>query len=180
MAEPRINGLFRVMNGNTNMRTLKEMNDLLTTLNNRKPSAITYTIDSRKTITSTSGNEWVPQTVPLNKVLNSTGSNLVASGYGVKALKNMKCMISGQVTHWNPTTYSNEWDSIIVRSNGSIINQCFGYINTSLGCHPITPKLIYLSANEIIYLKVCTGCAGSFTLIGDNFATCLTVEEIIE
>lgn len=32
MAEPRINGNLRVMNGTTNMRTLKEMNDLLNKL----------------------------------------------------------------------------------------------------------------------------------------------------
>lgn len=180
MAEPKINGLFRVMNGNTNMRTLKEMNNLLDTLKNRKPSAITYTIEGRSTFTSTSGGEWNQYTMPLNKVLNQVGSSLVASGNGIKATKAMKCMISGQVTHWNPSQHSTEWDVMITRSNGSIINECFGYVDTILGCHPITPKLIYLAANEIIYLRVCPGCAGSFTIIGDNCATCLTVEEIVE
>lgn len=42
MAEPRINGLLLVMDGNTDMRTLKEMNDLLTSINNNLNKIINY------------------------------------------------------------------------------------------------------------------------------------------
>ena len=34
MAEPKINGIMRIVDGSTDLRTLKEMNSLLTTINN--------------------------------------------------------------------------------------------------------------------------------------------------
>ena len=34
MAEPKITGAMRIVDGSTNLRTLKELNTLLTTLNN--------------------------------------------------------------------------------------------------------------------------------------------------
>lgn len=46
MAEPKINGIMRIVDGSTDLRTLKEMNSLLTTINNYISGQAEYCLTS--------------------------------------------------------------------------------------------------------------------------------------
>lgn len=187
MAEAKINGNLRIVDGNTNLRTLKELNTLVTTLNTKvtaleSKSAITIGHTGRLTISRGSGQEWTKVKVALNTTITSLGSNLVLSNGGVKAKKAMKVLVSGQAVHWQPSTNSNEWDVHICKNNDkTIINQAYGHVDSSLECYAVPPKLISLAANDTLYLYITTGCAGSFAIIGDSGgspSTCITVQEV--
>lgn len=187
MAELKINASTRIMDGSTNLRTLKELNTLVTTLNTKvttleSKSAITIGHNGRLSITRSGGQEWIKAKISLNTTITSIGSNLSLSNGGVKAAKAMNVLVSGQVVHWQPSTNSNEWDCHICKNNDStIVNQAYGHVDSSLECHAIPPKLISLAANDILYLYVTTGCSGTFTIIGDSAdspSTCITVQEV--
>lgn len=180
MAELRINGAMRVMNGSTNMRTLKEMNDLLTTLNNRKASIMTAFLTNRPKYSSTSGNEWTWQKINLSQV-QSFGSNFSLSNGGIKANKAMKALVSAQLVHWTYTNASEEFD-IAIHKNGSnnVVLQSHGNMSKNLQHHIISPAVVDLAANDVLYFGFIPGAVTSFTLIGDGNTTFMTLQEIIQ
>lgn len=181
MAEPRINGICRVMDGNTNLRTLKEINTLLTKLNNQKPSIITCFLSGRPTYTSTSGQEWTKLKISLN-TMQSVGSNLVLSNGGIKANKAMKALVSAQIIHWMPTATSDEFDISISRNTldvSGVVLESHGNMLANLDHHLISPSVVTLNSGDTLYLGVVPGAITSWKAIGDNHATYMTVQELI-
>lgn len=187
MAEGKINGNLKINDGSTDYRTLKELNNLVTTLNTKvttleSKSAITIGHTGRPSITRSSSQEWTKVKISLDTAITKIGSNLSLSNGGVKAAKAMNVLVSGQVVHWNPSTNANEWDCHICKNNDStIVNQAYGHVDSNLECHAIPPKLVSLAANDILYLYVTTGCSGTFTILGDSAgspSTCITVQEV--
>lgn len=177
MAEGKINGNLKINDGSTDYRTLKELNNLVTTLNTKvttleSKSAITIGHTGRPSITRSSGQEWTKVKISLDTAITKIGSNLSLSNGGVKAAKAMNVLVSGQ----------NEWDCHICKNNDStIVNQAYGHVDSNLECHAIPPKLVSLAANDILYLYVTTGCSGTFTILGDSAgspSTCITVQEV--
>lgn len=180
MAEPKITGVMRIVDGSTNLRTLKELNTLVTTLESK--SAITIGHTGRPSISISSGQEWTRVKISLNTAITKIGSNLSLSNGGVKASKAMNVLVSGQVVHWNPSTNAGEWDCHICKNNDSTtVNMAYGHVDSNLECHAIPPKLISLAANDILYLYVKSNCSGTFTILGDSEdapSTCITVQEV--
>lgn len=185
MAEPKITGAMRIVDGSTNLRTLKELNTLVTTLNTRvttleSKSAITIGHTGRLSISI--GQEWTRVKISLNTAITKIGSNLSLSNGGVKASKAMNVLVSGQVVHWNPSTNVNEWDCHICKNNDiTTVNMAYGHVDSDLECHAIPPKLISLAANDILYLYVKSSRSGTFTILGDSEdtpSTCITVQEV--
>lgn len=91
MAEPRINGLLRVMNGNTNMRTLKEMNDLLTSINNNLNKIINYST-SEQII-----GKWIDGKTLYRQVLTLDKPNGAARDVSIPTPTNIDTMVHMEV-----------------------------------------------------------------------------------
>lgn len=91
MAEPRINGLLRVMNGNTNMRTLKEMNDLLTSINDNLNKIINYSA-SEQII-----GKWIDGKTLYRQVLTLDKPNGAARDVSIPTPTNIDTMVHMEV-----------------------------------------------------------------------------------
>ena len=96
MSELKINGSHRIMDGSTSLRTLKEINTLLTQLA-AKPSAATGFLSGRPTYSFTT---WVEKVFPLTTLVTNNSSLFELASDGIKVKKNTYAIVSGNITRW--------------------------------------------------------------------------------
>ena len=86
MAEPKITGAMRIVDGSTNLRTLKELNTLLTTLNNNLTTLMNFSTSEQIV------GKWIDGKTLYRKVLTKT-SNGSARDVSIPTPNNIDTMV---------------------------------------------------------------------------------------
>lgn len=113
MAEPKINGIMRIVDGSTNLRTLKELNTLLTTLNNNLTTLMNFSTSEQIV------GKWIDGKTLYRKVLTKT-SNGSARDVSIPTPNNIDTMVHMEVMgirNGEQTPFPN---NSISYANGSI------------------------------------------------------------
>lgn len=90
MAEPKITGAMRIVDGSTNLRTLKELNTLLTTLNNNLTTLMNFSTSEQIV------GKWIDGKTLYRKVLTKT-SNGSARDVSISTPSNIDTMVHMEV-----------------------------------------------------------------------------------
>lgn len=119
---------------------------------------------------------WERTQIPLNQC-HMTGNNFEFVSGGIKIKRHMDALVSGQLVHFNIPFIVEEWDVMITR-NSDVISNAYGNIHYGLDHHTLPPKLVRLYNDDIIKLNALSGGGGTFTIIGDDVSTFLTIQEV--
>lgn len=90
MAEPKITGAMRIVDGSTNLRTLKELNTLLTTLNNNLTTLMNFSTSEQIV------GKWIDGKTLYRKVLTKTSSGS-ARDVSISTPSNIDTMVHMEV-----------------------------------------------------------------------------------
>ena len=178
MAEGKINGNLKINDGSTDYRTLKELNNLVTTLS-KGPGVVTARMSGRKEVNVTAA--WTGYVIPLDNIITNRSTLFELSSNGIKIKKAIKALVSFQVTRFGSSnTGIGEFD-ISAAIGDSIIINGFGHaLDNNLVHYNGSPILVDISANSIIQLRCGVGGTGTFRFIGENNATFLTIQEVFK
>lgn len=140
-------------------------------------SMITVGLTGRPTI---NGGNWTWTRIPLNKVVSKCGDAFSLDNGVVKTDRTLRCLVSAQVTSFEPISEVGEWD-IAIHETKSDTNIAFadGHTYHNLDHHTI-PQMFVPSFDSSmgIDLKYCTGYSGAWKILGDDRNTYLTIQEV--
>lgn len=178
MAEGKINGNLKINDGSTDYRTLKELNNLVTTLS-KGPGVATARMSGRKEVNVPVA--WTGHTIPLDNIITNRSTLFELSSNGIKIKKAIKALVSFQATRYgSPNTGIGEFDISASIGDSVIVNGYGHSLDNNLVHYNGSPILVDISANSIIQLRCGVGGTGKFRFIGDNNATFLTIQEVFK
>lgn len=133
---------------------------------------------SRKTINYST--EWTLAKIPLDVIKNSKSSVFEISNGGVKVKRTMKALISARCSVFQ-STLSGEFDLHIHKNNmsGDALADGHGNItSTATDSNQISPILVDLAANDVLYLTFASGATGTYKFLYEGISTNITIQEV--
>lgn len=140
-------------------------------------SMITVGLTGRPAI---NGGNWTWARIPLNKVVSKCGDAFSLNNGIVKTDRTLRCLVSAQVTSFEPISEVGEWDIAIHETKSDTdIAVADGHTYHNLDHHTISPMFVQSFDSSMgIDLRYCTGYSGAWKILGDNINTYLTIQEV--